>query len=75
MWSATLAARCWHQFGAPFPTSMRATAPWCIAPLGRLRVERRANDEASSVMAMCREGLVASLEVGVLLQGALLQLL
>jgi hypothetical protein len=35
---------------------------WCNALLGRFRVERRANGEASSVMETCRGGVVASLD-------------
>jgi hypothetical protein len=35
-----------------------ATHPWCIAVLRRLRVERRANGEASSVMASAFVGLI-----------------
>src|SRR5512132_4471906 len=41
-----------HHPAAPLPHSLApATHRWCIALLRRLRVERRANGEASSVMA------------------------
>jgi hypothetical protein len=42
-------------------SSASAPQPWCIAVLGRFRVERRANGDASSVMASA----VACLDLGV----------
>jgi len=57
--SGTARSGCWRaRLGSPpaSPPLERATQPWCVAVLRRLRVESRASGEASSVMAGAEVG-------------------
>jgi len=57
--SGTARSGCWRaRLGSPpaSPPLERATQPWCVAVLGRFRVERRVSGEASSVMAGAEVG-------------------
>jgi hypothetical protein len=44
----------YHPAASSSPSLARANAPWCIALIRLIRVERRANGDASSVMAVAR---------------------